>query len=98
MKIKIKTIPGCPTKILQSYQAGEDLGVDFGGQFEVKTKDKSFSTSIYPFLQSDHLVAQLKGRPQNKPFSCVAFWQYCAKRVKIAHKRHKMASEVKMKC
>ena len=64
MKIKIKTIPGCPTKILQSYQAGGDLGVDFGGQFEVKTKDKTFSTSIYPFLQTDHLVDQLIGKPK----------------------------------
>jgi len=59
---EIKTIPRCPKTILQCYQANEDLGVDFTGRFEVKTRDKTFSTSIYPFLQTDHLVDQLKAR------------------------------------
>ena len=62
---QIKTVPRCPTGILQSYQAGEDLGFDIMGKFEVKTRDKTFSTSIYPFLQTDHLVNQLKGKPKN---------------------------------
>ena len=62
---KIKTVPKCPKKILQSYQAGEDLGIDVTGRFEVKTKDKLFTTSIYPFLQSEHLFDQLKGKPKN---------------------------------
>ena len=58
---KIKTVPKCSKKILQSYQAGEDLGIDVTGRFEIKTKDKIFTTSIYPLLQSDHLYDQLKG-------------------------------------
>ena len=62
---KIKTVPKCPKRILQSYQAGDDLGIDVTGRFEVKTKDKTFSTSIYPFLQSDHLYDQLQGMPKN---------------------------------
>ena len=62
---KIKTVPKCPNIILQSYQAGDDLGIDVTGRFEVKTKDKTFSPSIYPFLQSDHLYDQLKGKPKN---------------------------------
>ena len=62
---EIKTVPRCPKTILQCYQANEDLGVDFTGRFEVKTRDKTFSTSIYPFLQTDHLVDQLKVKPQN---------------------------------
>ena len=62
---KIKTVPKCPKRILQSYQAGDDLGIDVTGRFEVKTKDKTFSTSIYAFLQSDHLYDQLKGKPKN---------------------------------
>ena len=62
---KIKTVPKCPKRILQSYQAGDDLGIDVTGRFEVKTKDKTFSTSIYPFLQSDYLYDQLQGMPKN---------------------------------
>ena len=62
---EIKTVPRCPKTILQCFQAGEDLGVDFNGKFEVKASDKTFSTSIYPFLQTDHLVDQLKVKPQN---------------------------------
>ena len=65
---KIKTVPKCPKIILQSYQAGDDLGnpmgIDVTGRFEVKTKDKTFVTSIYPFLQSDFLFEQLKGKPK----------------------------------
>ena len=59
---KIKTIPKCPKRILQTYQADEDLGIDVTKRFVVKTKEKSFTTSIYPFLQTDHLVDQLIGR------------------------------------
>ena len=60
---KVKTIPKCPKKIFQFYQADEDAGIDISGRFEVKTKDKTFSTSIFPFLQTDHLADQLKGKP-----------------------------------
>ena len=63
---KIKTVPTCPKRILQSFLVDEDLGIDVTGRFEVKTKDKTFSTSIYPFLHSDHLFDQLKGKPENK--------------------------------
>ena len=67
---KIKTVPKCPKIILQSYQAGDDLGnpmgIDVTGRFEVKTKDKTFVTSIYPFLQSDFLFEQLKGKPKSQ--------------------------------
>ena len=59
---KVETVPTCPAKILQSYQGDGDLGIDITGRFEVKTKDKTFSTSIYPFLQTDHLVDQLLGK------------------------------------
>ena len=62
---KIKTVPKCPKIILQSYQSGDDLGIDVTGKFKVKTKDKTFLTSIYPFLQSDFLFEQLKGKPKN---------------------------------
>ena len=61
---KIKTIPKCPKRILQSYQADEDLGIDVTKRFEVKTKEKSFTTSIFPFLQTDFLVDQLIGKPE----------------------------------
>ena len=61
---KLNTVPKCPQKILQLYQADEDMGINVEGKFEVKTKDKTFSTSIFPFLQTDHLVDQLSGRPQ----------------------------------
>ena len=43
---EIKTVPRCPKTILQCYQADEDLGVEFTGKFEVKAKEKSFSTYI----------------------------------------------------
>ena len=62
---QIKTVPTCPKGMLRSYQAGENLGINIMGEFEVKTRDKTFSTSIYPFLQTDHLVDQLKGKPKN---------------------------------
>ena len=61
---QIKTVPKIPQKILQSYQTGEDLGIDVSGKFEVKTKDKTFSTAIYAFCQTDHLVDQLIGKPK----------------------------------
>ena len=60
---KIETVPKCSKRILQCYQAGGDLGIDLAGRFEVKTKDETFSTSIYPFLQTDHLADQLIGKP-----------------------------------
>ena len=49
-------------KILQFYQSDEDMGINVTGRFEVKTKDKTFATSIFPFLQTDHLTDQLIGR------------------------------------
>ena len=61
---KIETVPKCPKRIQQAFQADEDLGFDAIGRLEVKTKDKTFSTSIYPFLQTDHLVDQLIGKPK----------------------------------
>ena len=61
--IKIKTVPKCSKRVLQCYQAGEDVAIDMTGKFEVKTKDKTFSTSVYPFLQTDHLTDQLLGKP-----------------------------------
>ena len=60
---KIETIPKCPEKILQCYQAGEILGIDISKSIEVKTKEKSFITSFYPFVQTDHLFNQLIGKP-----------------------------------
>ena len=62
---KITTVPKCSKKILQFYQADEDLGINVAGKFEVKTNDKTFSCSIFPFLQTDHLANQLLGKPQN---------------------------------
>ena len=62
---KVETVPTCPAKVLQSYQSDGDLGIDITGRFEVKTRDKTFSTSIYPFLQTDHLVEQLLGKAEN---------------------------------
>ena len=61
---KIETIPKCPKKILQTYQAGQDLGVDISNSIEVKTREKSFTTSFYPFVQTDHLFNQFVGKPQ----------------------------------
>ena len=72
---KIKTVPTCPKRILQSFQVDEDLGIDVTGRFEVKTKDKTFSTSIYPFLQSDHLLDQLKGKPENQMTNKGFLWR-----------------------
>ena len=66
---KIKTIPKCPKRILQSYQADEVLSFDATKRFEVKTKEKLFSNSIYLFLQTDHLVDQLIGKPEIQPKS-----------------------------
>ena len=61
LTFKIKTVPLCPAKILQSYQADEIFGINATGIYEVKTKDKTFSTTIYPFLQTDYLVGELMG-------------------------------------
>ena len=60
---KITTVPKCPKKILQFYQADEDLGINFTGKFVVKTQDKTFTTSGYAFLQTDFLADQLLGMP-----------------------------------
>ena len=62
---KIKTVPLCPGKILQSYQADEISEINIAGKFLVKTKDKEFNTTIYPFLQTDYLVDQLIGKADN---------------------------------
>ena len=59
---EIKTVPSCPDKILRNYQADEISGINITGTFLVKTRDKEFTTSIYPFLQTDHLVDQLIGK------------------------------------
>ena len=59
---KIKTVPLCPGKILQTYQADEISEINIAGKFVVKTKDKEFNTTIYPFLQTDYLVDQLIGK------------------------------------
>ena len=59
---KIKTVPLCPGKILQTYQADEISEINIAGKFLVKTKDKEFSTTIYPFLQTDYLFDQLIGK------------------------------------
>ena len=59
---KIETVPLCPGKILQTYQADEISEINIAGKFLVKTKDKEFNTTIYPFLHSDYLVDQLTGK------------------------------------
>lgn len=59
---EIKTIPSCPTKILQNYQADQILEINIAGKFTVKTKDREFSTSILPFMQTDHLFNQIVGK------------------------------------
>ena len=61
---KLNTVPKCPKRILQLYQADEDTGINDAGKFEVKTKDKTFSPSIFPFLHSDFLTQQLVGKPK----------------------------------
>jgi len=58
----IKTVPSCPAKILQSYQAEEILGIFAAEKFQVKTKEKTFTTTIYPFLQTDYFVDELMGK------------------------------------
>ena len=58
----IKTVPSCPAKILQSYQADEILGIFATEKFQVKTKEKTFTTTIYPFLQTDYFVDELMGK------------------------------------
>ena len=63
LTFKIKTVPLCPAKILQSYQADEIVGINATGIYEVKTKNNlAFSTTIYPFLQTDYLLGELMGR------------------------------------
>ena len=58
----IKTVPSCPGEILRNYQADEISGINIAGKFVVKTREKEFTTSIYPFLQTDHFVDQLIGK------------------------------------
>ena len=60
--LKIETVPLCPGKILQTYQADEISEINIAGKFLVKTKDKEFNTTIYPFLHSDFLVDDLIGK------------------------------------
>ena len=64
---KITTVPSCPAKILQNYQAGDIFGINATGIYEVKTKEKTFSTTIYPFLHSDFLVDELMGSANEQP-------------------------------
>ena len=58
---KIKTAPKCPNKIRQIFEADQDLRINVNKKIYVKTKEKTFTISIYPFLQSDHLFDQLIG-------------------------------------
>ena len=67
---EIKTVPSCPGQILRNYQADEISGINIAGKFVVKTREKEFTTSIYPFLQTDHLVDQLIG----KAYLCHRCW------------------------
>ena len=62
---EIKTIPLCPAKLLQSYQADEISEINIAGKFTVKTKEGSFCTTILPYLQSDHLFDQLMGKAEH---------------------------------
>ena len=59
---EIKTVPSCPAKILQSYQADEIFGIYAAEKFQVKTKEKTFTTTMYPFLQTDFFVDELMGK------------------------------------
>ena len=59
---EIKTVPSCPLKLLHAYQACEIFGINATGIYEVKTKTKSFQTTIYPFLQTDFLIDELLGQ------------------------------------
>ena len=70
---RIKTVPLCPGKILQAYQADEITEINIAGKFLVKTKDKEFSTTIYPFLQTDYLVDQLTGKADRSAGSSIWF-------------------------
>ena len=71
---KIKTIPKCPKRILQSYQADEVLSFDATKRFEVKTKEKSFLTSIYSFLQTTTwTISWFIGKPETQPKSSWTF-------------------------
>ena len=70
---KIKTVPQCPKRIRQIYQGDEELGIDVTRRFEVKTKDKTFSTSVYPFLQTDYLADQLIGNSKNQYYNLVGW-------------------------
>ena len=67
---EIKTVPSCPGQILRNYQADEIPIINIAGTFVVKTRDKEFTTSIYPFLQTDHMVDQLIG----KAYLCHRCW------------------------
>ena len=58
---KIKTVPKCPKKIRQIFEADQDLKIGVNKKIYIKTKEKTFTISIYPFLQSDHLFDQLIG-------------------------------------
>ena len=62
---KIKTVPKCPKKIRQIFEADQDLKIDVNKKNYIKTKEKTFTISIYPFLQSDHLFDQLIGNSKN---------------------------------
>ena len=64
---KIETVPLCPGKILRTYQADEISEINIAGKFLVKTKDREFNTTIYPFLHSDYLVDQLTGKAYDWP-------------------------------
>ena len=64
---KIETVPLCPGKILQTYQADEISEINIAGKFLVKTKDREFNTTIYPFLQTDYLFDQLTGKANDQP-------------------------------
>ena len=59
---EIRTVPSCPSKLLHAYQACEIFGINATGIYEVKTKTKSFQTTIYPFLQTDFLIDELIGK------------------------------------
>ena len=59
---EINTVPSCPGKILQSYQAGEIFGIYAAEKFQVKTEEKTFTTTMYPFLQTDYFIDELIGK------------------------------------
>ena len=45
----------------------EIFAINAFGKFLVKTKDREFSTTIYPFLQTDYLVDELLGKAYRFP-------------------------------